>query len=378
MKTSIFAIMFVLLATLSAGAYYKGERNDIRVAIVKNAETISISGSLIIEPLDKGNSRAGRMLVSKAVISSGALGFDISGRTMNTDSLKILGGGSAINVNGKKYDGDLNILKNKQGQLAVINILPMEEYLAGLVASEMPTDWPMEAIKAQAVASRSYAIFQRHMKGSSGAKVDYDIESSVLDQVYHGIKGRATRAKEAVDGTNGEILTRHGRVIKAFFHSSCGGLTEKASNVWGEKNDFGTVEDPYCARSPYNSWKFSISKPALVEKIRVAGYPADSIDAISLETKKDNPRVATISIDTGANTIYLQINDLRKMVGFQNIKSAWFNVTISGDVIEFNGRGFGHGVGLCQWGAKGMAEAGKNYREILNFYYPGVKIEKAY
>lgn len=275
---------------------------------------------------------------------------------------------------GKKYVGRLDFFDNGDSTLTAVNVLPMEEYLVGLVKSEMPSDWPIEAVKAQAVAARTYALFQKKAKLDGRLGSVYDVESSVLDQVYGG-SSEDVRVRKAVESTSGEILVRHGDPIKSFFNSTCGGQTELAINVWGEESLFPSIKDRYCKRSPHYSWTYSISKPALAEKLRVKGFLADDVANITIENRKSNPRAGIVMIDTGLNVFFIQGSDFREMVGYNNLKSTWFNVKIEDDKVVFEGHGYGHGVGMCQWGAKGMAEAGKNYRQILHFYYPGIKLQ---
>jgi stage II sporulation protein D len=279
-----------------------------------------------------------------------------------------------INFRDKKYTGELQFFDDGAGALSAVNVLSMEEYLIGLVASEMPKDWPIEALKAQAVIARTYALYQKKIRSSKQSSSFYDVESGVQDQVYLGIANHDNRVKGAVEATKGEILTYKGNAFKSFFSSTCGGMTESAVNVWGEKGLFALTKDPYCARSPHSSWKYSLSKRELAAKLTAGGFQASAIRGINVEHRKNNPRVATLEIDGGGRTIFIQGSDFRRIVSFKDIKSTWFDVKISGDRIEFNGKGYGHGAGLCQWGAYGMADAGKSYREILKFYYPGTKI----
>lgn len=276
----------------------------------------------------------------------------------------------------KTFHGRLEFYDNGDGTLTAVNVLPLEEYLVGLIAAEMSVDWPVEALKAQAVASRTYAVYQRDVRSSKWSNSIYDLESSVLDQVYDGSVKEDARVRGAVEATKGELIKKRGRAVKAFFHSACGGQTETALNVWGEEKMFGTVRDPYCKRSPNSSWSYRIPKLELALRLAKGGYPAEKIESMNIERRRNDPRAATVSIDTGGQTIFLQGSDLRRIIGYENVKSTWFDVKIDGDRVSFAGHGFGHGVGLCQWGAKAQAEAGKSYREILKFYYPGTRLEK--
>ncbi|MBI2342012.1 MAG: SpoIID/LytB domain-containing protein [Deltaproteobacteria bacterium] len=279
-----------------------------------------------------------------------------------------------INFRGKKYTGELQFFDDGRKTLTAVNVLPLEEYLIGLVASEMPKDWPLEALKAQAVIARTYALYQKKIRSSKQSSSFYDVESGVQDQVYLGIANHDSRVKGAVESTKGEIVSYKGQVFKSFFSSTCGGMTESAVNVWGEKGLFALIKDPYCARSPYSAWKYSLSRRELAARLSTGGFQAETIKGMTVEHRKNNPRVATLEIDAGGKKFFIQGSDFRKIVGFKDIKSTWFDVKINGGQIEFEGRGYGHGVGLCQWGAYGMADAGKSYHEILKYYYPGVKI----
>ena len=362
-----FFLLAIFIISAPVNALYTGNSNDIRILISKSATNVELKGNLIIgTPRDK-------MLVSRAGVATLPGGFSINGRVIKTDGLTIISEGSPILFNNRRYNGAFSLHKDESDKITVVNILPLEEYLAGLVTSEMPSDWPLESLKAQAVTARTYALYQKDIRKPSQAI--YDVEASVLDQVYGGIT-EDDGVKDAVAATAGEILMYHGESFKSFFHSTCGSQTELPMNVWGEKNIFPVIIDKYCARSPYNEWRYSISRLELAKRLRSAGFPAETVEDIRLEKNGGGLRAATVIIDTGGQTVFIRSNDFRKIVGFDSIKSTWFNVGIRGNYVGFAGRGFGHGVGMCQWGAKGMAEAGKSYREILKFYYPGAKIKK--
>lgn len=372
LKIRLFFVIFLIFATadLYAGRGFKQLAcDDMRVAIARETGEVKVSGSMVITlPLRREEPiRAG-----KAVIKADKDGFEINQKVYNISSFSI--SGDSLRFNGRIYHGTLFFYKEGAGSILVVNHVPLEEYLVGILASEMPLDWPAEALKAQAVSARTYALFQKKAKAESVNGHLFDVEATVQDQVYEG-KGRENeRAKEAVNATKGEIISRNGRPIKAFFHSTCGGETDTALNVWGDKAEFKAVKDPYCARSKQKSWEFFMQEAGLVSKLSRAGFPAERIESVQIERKKDSPRAAAVVVDTGGQTIFLQGNDFRKIVGYENLRSTWFDAVVSGGNIHFSGHGYGHGVGMCQWGAKGMAEAGKSYRDILRFYYQGTKL----
>jgi len=231
----------------------------------------------------------------------------------------------------------------------------------------------LEAVKAQAVSSRTYALYQLGVRQAGGSSAIYDVESTVMDQVYLGARG-GDRARRAVEETKGEVLKYHGELFKSFFSSSCGGMTESAINVWGEKGRFPLIKDRYCERSPNNTWTYSVPRQELSARLNSAGFAVGRIESVQVERRDKNPRAATLVIGTGGQTLFLQGSDFRKAMGFDKIKSTWFDARLEGERVTFSGHGYGHGVGMCQWGAKGMADEGKTYREILKFYYPGARI----
>jgi stage II sporulation protein D len=367
-KTALIMVIFLF----STGVF-ASENNNIRVLVARQVAKASLAGQFTLDNLPSvnisGNQQAFNILPTTN-------GFSVNGQLAEVPYVSVTSYGSPIYYNGRSYIGSL-IFRNEKGLLSVINVLPIEEYLVGLVASEMPKNWPTESLKAQAVVARTYAMFQRKGRNSAWSSSPYDVESTVLDQVYRGNVVNDKLVRKAVEETKGEYLTLNGKLLKTFFSSTCGGKTESAKNVWNEAYEIPIIEDPYCSRAPNMKWNYTISKVGLVERLKKAGFKAQSIDDIKIERRPNNPRVATIQIDIGPETVVLQGNEFRKMLGYNLVKSTWFDAKISFGDVHFRGRGYGHGVGMCQWGAKGMAEAGKDYRQILEYYYPGARIEAA-
>lgn len=242
--------------------------------------------------------------------------------------------------------------------------IPLEQYVLGVLSGEVHADWPVEALKAQAVASRTYALYRKERpKGSEGGQM-YDVESTVQAQVFDKRRKYPPNFENAVEETQGETLRYEGKVIPAFFHSTCGGIGERADAVWAEEfppplNQIH--EDPYCKDSPRYRWSYETDPQELRGEIQV------------LE-RSETGRVDLLLLTSEGEDQELTGNQLREKVGYDKIKSTLFDVDTTGVRPVFTGLGAGHGVGLCQWGAKGMAEQGYGYREILGFYYPGAEI----
>jgi stage II sporulation protein D len=254
----------------------------------------------------------------------------------------------------------------------VTNVIPLDEYLAGTLAAEMNGGWEEEALKAQAVASRSYALYMtRHPKHPM-----YDLDRSTQDQVYGGSDRESKKVAKVLAATSGLYLSDGGEPVKAYFHSRCGGTTETASNVWNFKNHaFKTpVACPYCRTQPYK-WTASISTKELFDVLNLPVAGIREFTNLTAE-KTDSGRVSALKFNLSGQEKKVTSDELRGLLGYSRIKSANFDWKVEKDRIHFDGKGNGHGVGMCQWGARYLAKQGKNFREILAHYYPGLKIEK--
>ena len=267
-------------------------------------------------------------------------------------------------VNGTQYQGDIEVWKSRRG-MYVINELPLEEYVKSVVDAEVGPNWDMEALKAQAVVVRTYALYQLDNKTSS----NYDITSSVMHQVYKGATVDP-RAAYAVAHTEGEVLTYGGRLIEAFFHSTSAGMTEDPAEVFGQSFPYLKPVKTHCELSPYYVWERRIPKSEIEKGLDLTG-----IIALKISTYTSTGRVKTVDITHNKGVITVKATDLRKILGWRRLPSTNFVVTRDSNDFVFDGKGYGHGVGLCQWSALQMARDGKNYREILSYFYPGTKIQ---
>jgi stage II sporulation protein D len=267
-------------------------------------------------------------------------------------------------VVGSRYSGNIEIWKGSRG-LYLINELPIEDYVKEVVAAEVGSNWEMEALKAQAILSRTYAIKQKRLNGNSL----FHITSSVLHQVYKGNNSDA-RVAYAVEETAGEILTFNGSPIEPFYHSTCGGRTENPEEVFGKSYPYLKSVESNCEISPFWVWERNIPLSEIEESLNISGIKKMTVKSY---TSTKRVRELTIIYDSGTTTI--KATDLRKTLGWSRLPSTNFTIAQNGDSIIFEGKGYGHGVGLCQWSALQMARDGKNYREILSFFYPGTTIQ---
>ena len=277
-----------------------------------------------------------------------------------------------------RYAGHLHrgylTIRAYSGKLMVVSHMPLDSYLMGVVNGEIDSSWPMDAVKAQVVAARSYALYQLN----AGSPY-YDLKTDVSDQVYAGFESEDERAKKAVSMTRGQVLYGVNGLIQAYFHSSCGGITSSAREVWGFGfAQFKGVNCGECGDSPYARWKLSPDPMELVKAVRRLYPDMDTVSSIGIHRRSDTGRVQTLTVETGRGNFLIDAGEFRKAMGYRRLPSTKFSMGNSDGRIVLTGEGYGHGVGLCQWGARGSALRGMDYRQILMKYYPGVEIRRAY
>jgi stage II sporulation protein D len=344
------------------------QQEVIRVALIKGAESVRVEGNGVLAADENGEPLKD---YSPFYVARTRDGLSVNGRVLHrlTASAPLF-----IVVNGKKYRGVVEIAPADKGVL-VINELPLEDYLVGLINCEISSQWPMEAIKAQAVIARSYAVYQKEARKNTM----YHLESTVMDQVYEGCDIEDSRAARGVKETDGEVLTYGNKVIQAFYHSNCGGHTEASENVWGFPLPYlKGVDCVYCLMAPSARWEQTISLKKLESLLKSNGYQLSGLRDIKAGKKNRSGRVTDLTLLSVRGSLTISSVNLRKAIGYSVIRSTNFEVRTTGDDAFFAGIGYGHGVGLCQWGAKQRAGDGFDYREILTYYYPGTRLEKIY
>ena len=275
-----------------------------------------------------------------------------------------------MTIGNNKYYGDIYI-KQVDSKLQIVNFVDIEKYLLGVVPYEMPSSFPLEALKAQTVIARSYAQTNINRK-----KKDFDLYDDTRSQVYSGIpKSRLSNVEKAIKETKGEVITYNGRVIDALFHSYSGGYTASAKEVYGNDIEYlKPVEDIYSKGVPMSvlTWTYLIPKSQLEKEI---GFiPVD----YDIEYTESN-RVKYIILYNEDRSLEKKYTgaEFRRKYSTSKIKSTAYNINIENGDIKVVGSGYGHGVGFSQWSSKTMAEDEKmSYKDIINFFYTGVKIEK--
>jgi stage II sporulation protein D len=230
----------------------------------------------------------------------------------------------------------------------------------------------MEALKAQAIVCRTYALNACIENKSK----DYDATSDIYSQVYGGRTSERFRTNNAVQETRGLVLTYKDKVFSAYYHATCGGHTEDASLLWDiDIVPLKGVPCGFCKDSPHFNWHYVLSIKELEEKLKEAGIKALKINDVIVLGRDKSGRVTDLKVACGAKDIIISAKDLRSAIGPNIIRSTNFTLRIEKQDVVFEGFGWGHGVGLCQWGAYFMAKAGHNYKKILEYYYPQTNVK---
>lgn len=256
----------------------------------------------------------------------------------------------------------------------LIGVLPIENYLVGVVSSEMPLQWPLEALKAQVVAARSYTLAVMRER----RKQHFDVESSILDQVFRHVSQEMdsdrmiAKAKQAVLETRGVVLLdTKGRVAKAYYHADCGGRTSPAKIVWGSGEKTPVVVDNDCPGRANSRWSLSLADSELQKRVaKKFGFPSPIDDILPVsEGQKERATSLRLAFADGS-TQTVNAHEFRAAIGYSDLRSTFFRVSKHDGHFDFQGQGWGHGVGLCQYGSRKMAEHGSNAFDILRHYYP--------
>jgi stage II sporulation protein D len=307
-----------------------------------------------------------------------AKGIKIHQTVFDTPSLRIkVRKKAAIILNRKPYRGDIILIRTSGGLLTAVNVLDVESYVKGVLVNEISHTWPIDAIKAQAVAARTYALYQKEIS----KKKDHDLVADTSSQVYGGFASEKNKANRAVNFTEGVVLLYQGKVFPAYFHATCGGSTERATELW--KINVKPLEGgrlcSFCASSPHYDWTRSLDFKSIRKKLGPLCPFSGELSNILVAERNSSGRVRSLELmnEEGASRI-ISAKDFRQALGPDVIRSLNFTIVVEDSKVIFRGRGWGHGVGLCQWGAFGMSRKGYSYQEILEFYYPGASIEKTY
>ncbi len=321
----------------------------------------------------------------------------IAGQAFANDNVVIFPDDPYIfNVNGNDYRGKLRLIINPDGNsFDVINLVPPEPYLAGVVGAEMPGYWEPEALKAQAITARTYCFY---IKKRFGTNRDWDMKQTAAHQVYRGLSAESAQIWQAVNQTKGQVISckqsgGHEDIFPAYYSSTCGGHTENSKNVFGDSFEPLTgVPCPYCqdvAKPKFFFWPMIQFDEADITTKLLERYSQlkqlGEITNITVAGQSDYGEFSRLTkiklLGSTGKSDFLRAEDFRLAIDptGRKLRSTICQIIKLSDKWAFlSGRGWGHGVGMCQCGAQGMAREGKTTQQILSYYYPGSKIKSIY
>lgn len=405
----------------------------IRVGLAREAQSLELGASGAYELLDLAS---GTVLFRGQGDRSAALRPSGDGLAVNGARLQAVGvrlrasPGAYASLDGRRYRGELEV-RPRGGRLQAINVLDVEDYLLGVVPREMPASWPAQALKAQAVAARTYALYQIR-EGKFRAE-GFDVVDTVESQVYGGLAAEDPRSSQAVRDTRGEAALFGGQPIAAYFHSSSGGHTEHSEIVWGKVLPYIRGVPDFDQASPRYRWERRFTPDELSAAFAAAGHPVGRILRLEPDGQPGvSGRWTGARVVGEESSVTLPATEVRKLLGldstlFEVVASAggveeravaldpsrpavavggggarrtasagelWvlgangravpvtavsqsplaLTLTAVPAGFELRGRGYGHGTGLSQWGARALAERGESYQKIVGYYYQGIAL----
>lgn len=425
MKIKIVILLLILLK--SSSAFSQDSPPKIRIAVLLGQDSVKISKKGEFKIFDIRANEIYSVNVESVIFKPTSEGIILDDTYNFSDIIQIKGEGSYIFANNRPYRGIIEI-RNSQERLNIINELNIEEYLYGVMRMEISDLWPTEVIKAQAVAARTYALKNLGKHRKQG----FDLTATDLDQVYGGVAAERESTNKAVDETYGEVLTYNGEIISSFYHSDSGGITEDVENVWGRYLPYlRSVPEPIIYVSPVSFWSYEILKDDLEKILKDKNLFSGKLIDLQVQKRSRSGRVIRLKIIHTNGEVEISGQRLRNYLGRTLLKSTLFEIErlrekeeiitkryLSEDTLHLSdnssktgkelfitdggffysnleslyvvgyqriadkfimkGRGWGHGVGMSQWGAKALAEQGYNYIQILKHYYQGVELKKVY
>ena len=320
--------------------------------------------------------------LSAARVESTKNGLQIGRSTFAADQLEIVPQTEpSIRVNGPLYRGYVRLFKRTDGRVSAVNVLPIEEYLASVVDSEMPASFHEAARCAQAIVARTYARYQQQHADPAAV---YDLLNSQRSQKYLGVEytdssdrrlaGESASSRRAVADTRGIVLQHRDRLFSAYYSATCGGRTTCGSEVFGDAAPvLKSVSCEWCRESKFYRWTAEVSERDFLGGIKNL-KPLITLASIQQTAGPGDGVISRFVIGDGRKSLDISGVELRERLPAGTLRSPHFSLTMNKHAVRVEGRGHGHGVGLCQWGANGQAQAGKTCFEIVRYYYPGATL----
>ena len=371
------ALLPALLAA-AAAAPNAAPPPRLLVAIVQQAQSATITPEGDVRVVEPGGKSRPLDWKGALTLAPRVGGLKLSQLTLKSETRLEPQDGAVLQVGADRHRGTL-ILRLDPGQtVTVVEEVDLEDYLEGVLPQEMDPDWPLEALKAQAVVARTFVYANRGKFRKDG----FDLTSDTRSQVYRGVTAINDRVRRAVRDTRGEVLGWKGELLRVFYSACCGGRTENAADAWGgdpraTPKPLRGVRDPWCATFPRMHWTAYFAWQDLMTAVAQSRELPGPLKSLKIGRRDISGYVADFVARAGRSELRLRSSDLRRALGADELRSTRISrLVVKKKGVEFVGTGSGHGVGLCQWGARVQAEKGRSYEKILSFYFPGADLSE--
>ncbi len=346
---------------------------ELRVLLADGLKKAQVQNSGLVYIYEEGGKKY-------KVSAAETLNISLNGKTLSLGALKtqkplIIEPTKGVKLTFQKntYTGKFYIVI-KDNTFRLVEHTDIEDYLLGVLPYEMSYSWPVEALKAQAVSARTYTLMQLKNK----KRTDFDLYNDTRDQMYKGSGKVYDSVREAVQGTQGQVLTYKGNPFHTYYHANCGGGTDDAKIWTGAKGPtIKPLQGHSCAYDKHSksyTWANTVPQKSINKFVNKNGLQG-SVSKIKVADKSASKRAITLEFTTNKGKKELSCAKFRLAVGASLLKSCKLtDIKKNNRGFAFNGHGYGHGIGMCQDGAKGMALAGKNYKQILSNYFPSAEL----
>jgi stage II sporulation protein D len=355
-QTGWFSLLLWLTIVTPAQAH------QLRVAVTPKISQVTISTSTPAIVSDSNGRAVGELQPQQGLIAQVKNDKIIVGDAQLTQLWVKPQQGGYIWIGGRWYRGSVQVIPNGK-QLLAVNHVDLEQYLYSVLGAEMSANFPAEALKAQAVAARTYALYRRQ---STSQKL-FDVDSTQASQVYRGLSSEADTTQAAVKATLGQIMTYQGKPILAVFHAASGGHTENVEDIWSNRVPYLRGVPDYDLDTPGSEWSQTFTNSQLSQSLKINGFKS-----ISLDRTTQFGSVVSLKV-SGDKEQILKGSQIRTALKLRSLR---FAITPTPEGFIFAGRGYGHALGLSQWGAYNLAQQGMKYSSILAHYYSGVELGK--
>jgi len=366
-------LLLLVLFLISHSAEAKYPNPILKVLLFQTSSGVLLKNpkGLLVESGSQMDNRF-RKLVVKHVSADKLM---VNNRFVENGSIWIRGNPETIvqkmgSSTSRRYLGRIQIKPFAKG-VYVINHVPTELYLEGVLNAEISTNWHMEVVKAQSVISRTFALYKMEQRRDYA----WHLSAGKFDQVYLGVDIADDRGKYAIGATRGIVVSYKGKLAQTFYHSNCGGTTEDPGNIWQYPLPYLRVKSvPYGQKDPRFHWEVTLREADILKVLRRNGQHLNKVKEMFIN-KHSSSRRAYELVLVGERPVKMLAYDFRKLAGYRRIQSLLFDIIKVPGGFHFRGKGNGHGVGLSQWAAKEMAEVGYKYHDIIYFFYTGIRLK---